>query len=576
MSFDSLAKNLIHLDASVDPRAIAWEGYTVRGKTYIYFGAFPALLRILPLRLFPSTYGRWSRISVLLGIFLSTLGLVRIARRSLAANAGLSDLARSLLLLGAVAGWGLGTPATFVASSAIIYHEAMAWGLCGGIWGASFALDLARNTDHPLRSLAGLSASFGVALLSRVTFALPLGMAGLILGGTLLLRALHRPRSVRLRAAAAVVAASLPALAALAFQLWYNVKRFGSVWNAIDTAATFFHPERFGGFVNLRRVPTVLRAYLGDSGIVSVIPPVFEPETVRYPDPTIFYGWRDQTFTLLLGSPWLVMAAAAGAVLLARGKGRTEGVLAGAFAAQALFICSFGFVTQRYASELLPLFAVLLAALLSRVRWPSGSSGRSFAAGGGLLLAFSTAATLGSTLSWNLLYNGDAPPEYRARLARLLSAPPYLSSVAGREVALADVRGAPLPPSFGPPRPDRTWRGAPISIRGWPFARGITFHANSAAAFEVPDGAAEFRAVAGLPDDINRYWATAVVLEVRDGHDRLLWRSGVLRNAARPIPVHVPLSGERLLILAVSRERGEVQRDDVATWAGAAFVVPPN
>jgi NPCBM/NEW2 domain-containing protein len=576
VSYDSLARNLTHFDASVDPRAIAWEGYSVRGKTYMYFGAFPAFLRILPVHFFPSTYGRWSRVSVLLGIFLSVLGLARTARRALAANTGLSTATRSLVLLAAVAGWGLGTPATFVASTAIIYHEAMTWGLCGGIWGVSFALDLARNTDRSLRALAGLSTAFGVALLSRVTFALPLGLAGVIFGGALLLQALHRPRPVRARAAAAVLAASLPALAALAFQLWYNVNRFGSIWSAIDTAATFYHPERFGGFVNLRRAPTALRAYLGDSGIVSMSPPVFEPETVRYPDPKLFYGWRDQTFSLLLGSTWLVAAAGAGAILLARGKGRTEGVLVGAFAVQALVITSFGFVTQRYSSELLPLLAVLLAAFLSRVRWPGGSGGRALAAAGTLLLAFSTAATLGSTLSWNLLYNGDAPSEYRERLARLLSAPPYLPRVAGREVALADVRGAPLQPSFGPPRPDRTWRGAPISLRGWPFARGITFHANSAAAFEVPAGATEFRAVAGLPDDVNRYWTTAVVLEVRDGENHLLWRSPLLRNAARPLPVRVPLSGERFLVLAVSNERGGIQRDDVATWAGAAFVVPPG
>jgi hypothetical protein len=45
MSFNSMLEHLLRGQFDIDPRAIRFEGFVHNGKTYSYFGIFPALLR---------------------------------------------------------------------------------------------------------------------------------------------------------------------------------------------------------------------------------------------------------------------------------------------------------------------------------------------------------------------------------------------------------------------------------------------------------------------------------------------------------------------------------------------------
>lgn len=47
--FDSMLAHLLHGEFNVDPKAIGFEASVRNGKTYTYFGIFPALLRLLAL-----------------------------------------------------------------------------------------------------------------------------------------------------------------------------------------------------------------------------------------------------------------------------------------------------------------------------------------------------------------------------------------------------------------------------------------------------------------------------------------------------------------------------------------------
>src|SRR5437016_6284183 len=62
-AFDSQAEHFLHGNVDVDADAIRSEAMLVNGKTRMYFGPFPALLRI-PLNLiYPAGHGAWSRVS---------------------------------------------------------------------------------------------------------------------------------------------------------------------------------------------------------------------------------------------------------------------------------------------------------------------------------------------------------------------------------------------------------------------------------------------------------------------------------------------------------------------------------
>src|SRR5256885_10297077 len=62
-AFDSQAEHFLRGNVDVDGDAIRWEAMVVNGKARMYFGPFPALLRMPLNRIYPAGRGAWSRIS---------------------------------------------------------------------------------------------------------------------------------------------------------------------------------------------------------------------------------------------------------------------------------------------------------------------------------------------------------------------------------------------------------------------------------------------------------------------------------------------------------------------------------
>ena len=62
-AYDSQAEHFLRGDVEVDSAAIAHETMIVNGKVRMYFGPFPALLRIPLNFIYPAGHGKWSRIS---------------------------------------------------------------------------------------------------------------------------------------------------------------------------------------------------------------------------------------------------------------------------------------------------------------------------------------------------------------------------------------------------------------------------------------------------------------------------------------------------------------------------------
>ena len=108
-AYDSHAEHFLRGDVDVDVAAIGHEATIVNDHVRMYFGPFPALLRIPLNFLYPAGHGKWPRISGFWAGAISLFafaGLVRMALRS----SPLSSRARNWLGNACVIGFAFGSP----------------------------------------------------------------------------------------------------------------------------------------------------------------------------------------------------------------------------------------------------------------------------------------------------------------------------------------------------------------------------------------------------------------------------------------------------------------------------------
>jgi NPCBM/NEW2 domain len=577
-AFDSLAKHLLRLDASVDYDAIDWEGLTVGSRTVMYFGPFPALLRIVPNLLFPSMYGLWSRVSCLLAALLSLAAALAIARAALTLDGRVVDR-RSWIGLATVAvGFGLGTPVVYLVSCGRIYHESILWGLCGSLWGLYFIVRLLGQRISTVRGLCGLSVSFSVALLSRVTFAIPIAVALALLLVRALIERFQQgaQKSGRAKVVLLLVLAVSPAVVGGAFQLWYTHARFGSILDVVNIN-TYARPAEIGGVFNVRRIPSALRNYFGLTGrSFTRRPPFFQVARVWYGNNALFLGWKEETLSLSLGSSWLVLGALGGFLaLLHRPRSALAIVVVILFGLQAVLISAYYFVTQRFSAEFLPLLMLLLFSAFFRVAAVPSRFTRLIWWFLPVLALGSAVVTVASTLQWNLAINDDVPREYKIRLSRLLDREGSVPRCRGRVVRLADLTPIAEHVSFAPMRKDTTWDGAPLVMDGVLYPSALGMHADASVTYVVPDGAVAFCAVVGLPDKSVGCPGGSVIFELRGQNGRLLYRSRTIRSGEGPESVFADLHGVDHLTLAAT-DAGDGITCDHASWGLPVFLVEPS
>lgn len=424
-AYDALARSLREGSAEVPREDIQWEAWSVGGRTFMYFGPFPALLRMLPDALLPERYGLWSRLSGFLAVVLCLGAVVAITRRQLAENERLGARGRAVLFFATVAAVGLGSVLVLLGSLANLYHEAILWGLCAALWGVFFALGVLRDDAGAGWSLALLSVAAGVAFLSRVTFGLPLYalVSGLALRRLIL--QVRRERQPLFTAAGWVALALLPAVAAGLFHLWYNHARFGSPFEFAPFAAyeSPSKPQGVDSPFHWSRIPSGALAYfrislenfrLGVPFLAFSNPAVFRPEL-----------YRDLSTLLispLLVSPWWVVALVGGLLLPGKpGEGRGWMLWALPFAAQGLLILAYYWLAYRFTAEFLPLGIWFLAAYLRRAGAERGAkrllSPPVFAA----VAALSVVATMTSLFHFQSRW-WAYPEKYRQRLSRTFEA----------------------------------------------------------------------------------------------------------------------------------------------------------
>lgn len=215
--FDDQALSLLHGHLDVARENIWGEAFTVGGKVYGYFGLTPAILR-MPFMAIDLGFGCWSRI-YMLGYFVGSLVAAYFILREVARIVGGEDREPSraavVILLSHA---GLGSTLLFLASRAMMYHEAILCGALFALWGTWYSL---RQWRTPARRwwLGAIGCGF-LAVHSRP----PAGLFALCLIGTVLLaqavRAIDpdtgRAADLRVRLKAVAMAA-LAAVAILTF-----------------------------------------------------------------------------------------------------------------------------------------------------------------------------------------------------------------------------------------------------------------------------------------------------------------------------------------------------------------------
>jgi hypothetical protein len=350
-AYDSQAEHFLRGDVGVDGDAIRHEAMIVNGRVCMYFGPFPAFVRIPLNFVYPGGRGHWSRITgfcagiIALAAFA---GLIRLALRS----SQLSDRWKNWLGNICLIGFALGSPLLLLLGNLSIYDEAIIWALAWSLAALYFALRSRETEGAALtRSLLAFSLCAGCALLSRLTFGAPL----LLIAPVLALRVL---RKNQIRNLAALL---LPIGAALLFYLLLSYAKFGNFRGEgfdhyVNTDQRQFTQKH--GFFRLQRVPYSFVDYFAlRYPEYQRTPPFLKAYRHPYNYPDLYAMPFTETYSSLIWySSWIVLGAIIGVALLFKpgGHDAVDRMIAAILFIQVIGIMSVPAVIQRYAAEFYP------------------------------------------------------------------------------------------------------------------------------------------------------------------------------------------------------------------------------
>jgi hypothetical protein len=350
-AYDSQAEHFLRGNVDVDEEAIGHEANIVNGHVRMYFGPFPTFLRIPLNFIYPAGRGKWSRISGFCAGVIALVAFAGLVRMALTSSS-LSPGARNWLGNVCIIGFALGSPLVFLLGNLSIYNEPIIWGLAWSLAALYFALRARECAGAALtRSLLGFSFCAAGALLSRVTFGMPL----------LLITPLLAIKTLRGHRAANFAALVLPLAAGLAFYCLLSYARFGSLTGlTLDYYINPDHREyaRQHGIFNPTRVPFSFVDYFSLAPpSFNFQPPFFRVGRHHLPVGAPFSLNFSETFlSVPWCSAWLVFGAILGIVRLLRSTKTDFFPHAMAIALLAQFVCvlSYFALAQRYTADLYP------------------------------------------------------------------------------------------------------------------------------------------------------------------------------------------------------------------------------
>jgi hypothetical protein len=387
--YDAQARSLLSGRIDVSEYDIEIEAFVRNGKYYGYFGPTPAFLRIPLNALFPSMYGKWSRISIAAAYLLSLLCVAGFYLAAVAAleldfkASKLGPFAAILLLWGV----GMGSTLIFISSRAFVYHEAAIWaGAMALLSYSCLVLYLFRPTTPRvvllclfayLAFFARISGGVGPAL-SCALLAVALAIQWLGPRLSLAQRLAWVPeklgvgKDLRAGRHCGLLAGFL--LLLTLSHAGINYWKFGLLWNAHPVEMKLLYmpdPARMANVKaglfsvsNLRF--TVFNYFLArdlsirnEFPFVAMVQPSIIEERLRFPEAHI--DMIEPFASLPLSSPGLVLVAAvgvAGIFLAPRKKLRIFRLPCLCACAGGAAILTWGALAQRYLHDFFPLLAI--------------------------------------------------------------------------------------------------------------------------------------------------------------------------------------------------------------------------
>lgn len=393
--FDAQAHSLLSGRWDVPQDTLEIEGFVVDGRTYEYFGPFPALIRLPVAAVTTSLDGRLGQLSMILAFVVAMAGTIRLLVQVRPLVRGAAPVTRGERWAsgGLVFTVGAGSVLVFLASRSWAYHESELWGAALAI--VAFSWILTYVTD-PSRRALGLGATFTLlALLARGSVGVgPLAALGLVFvaklfGWSRRLGGLpdERPRARPQAALAAAIAAPV------AIYAYVNYSKFGTLFSLPFDAQRSSRLFRFnrevlaanhGSMFNLALLPTGLRQYVASRplGPMALFPWIqFPPAPHTVGDVTI--QWTPAS-GFPAAMPLLTVLAIVGLVAIIR----PDRILRPSAAALRLPVIAaavatvptlaYAYVAQRYLSDFMPLAVLLAVAGLHRaLRWSGATTRRS-------------------------------------------------------------------------------------------------------------------------------------------------------------------------------------------------------
>jgi hypothetical protein len=406
-AYDSQAEHLLKGDPGVDGGAIRHESMIVNGKTRMYFGPFPAFVRIPLNYVYPAGRGNWSRLcgfgAAMIALAAFT-GLVRMYLRS----SQLSPRWRSWVGNTSLVGFAFGSPLLLLLGNLSIYDEAIVWGLAWSLASLYFACRSRQAEGAALtRSLIAFSLCAGATLLSRATFGAPLVLIAPLL-------ALRLLRKDQIRNLAALF---LPLGAAVVFYLALNYAKFGN-FRGMDLEHHVNTPQRdFArqhGLFQFKRVPYSFADYfILRRPQFKHEPPYIKAGREPYSHPTLYVMPFTETYSSLIWcSSWIILGSMIGVawLLWPGGSDRVDQAIAAILFVQVVGILTFMGLAQRYLAEFFPFLVFVFLFFLRRGR-------AVFHLRYALIVLVAASVVINSlaTVSWMLESDMNVPPQTRAK-----------------------------------------------------------------------------------------------------------------------------------------------------------------
>jgi hypothetical protein len=409
--YDAQADSLLQGHWDVSPDAIRGEAFRFQGRYYGYFGPTPALPRMLLNRLFPSVYGHWTGLLILLWVACTMAAFVLLMDEF--------EIPASPFLLAVEV---LGSTLVFLCAHAIVYNEAIVAGAALALWACFFFFRYLKQPRPGLLAVACL-LSF-LSFFARLTVGAGPQLIASFLCLALLLRATHRCRALLdwfefPSPAAAGGHASLLALSlalTIAAYLSINHAKFGT-W--LNPAPYQYHVQydaariaRIQGSINhLSNIPFDLSVYFGPNRIefTRTFPWVGLVGTPPGPGSAAKIDSIANYTSIPDGMPALAILSILGVVLAARRFRKALPLLAATLAAGCLILIN-SYVAYRYLHDFYPFLVIAAMLGLAAVRSISGKSLRS-AVTALIVIAglWSIGANLAFALKWQRLHFWPEP-----------------------------------------------------------------------------------------------------------------------------------------------------------------------